>query len=123
MSTLPPSPFMNAAATPLPAADTAGDPSPPSSPAVTNSVSVAQPSGTTTGTEAVVSVRRAAASDLTCDIPELLRVASYLCADARQFTPDYPSLYQAMLDPNAPRATETDPVWADDAPLFLRAAE
>jgi hypothetical protein len=59
------------------------------------------------------------ASD-TSDIPEIFRVANLLCEDARIFTPDYPSIYQAMLDPNAPRAFEGDPTWADPAPLFLK---
>jgi hypothetical protein len=53
-------------------------------------------------------------------IPEIFRVAHQLCAEARSFVPDFPGLYHAMLDPSAPRALDDDPVWADEAPLFLR---
>lgn len=55
------------------------------------------------------------------DVPEVFRVANQLCAAARRFVPDETALWNAMHDPNAPLALETDPVWADDAPLFLKA--
>ena len=60
---------------------------------------------------------------LTDHIHELFFYARKLSAEARIFVPDYPGIYQAMLDPNAPRALETDPVWADDPPLFLQKRE
>ena len=63
-----------------------------------------------------------ASSDI-CHIHELFFYARKLSAEARWFVPDYPGIYQAMLDPNAPRALETDPVWADDPPLFLQKRE
>ncbi len=53
-------------------------------------------------------------------IGEIFFYARKLSAEARTFVPDYPGIYQAMLDPNAPRALETDPVWADEPPLFLQ---
>ena len=56
-------------------------------------------------------------------IHEIFHYARKLSAEARTFVPDYPGIYQAMLDPNAPRALETDPVWADDPPLFLQKRE
>ena len=56
-------------------------------------------------------------------IHEIFHYARKLSAEARTFIPDYPGIYQAMLDPNAPRALETDPVWADDPPLFLQKRE
>ena len=56
------------------------------------------------------------------DIPEIFRVANLLCA-ARQFVPDYEGIWDAMHDSNAPRALETDPVWADEPPLFLQKRE
>lgn len=38
-----------------------------------------------------------------------------------RFAPDFPALWHAMHDKNAPR-TVLDPLWADAAPLFLRGA-
>ncbi len=61
-------------------------------------------------------------ADTDC-IGEIFRYARKLSAEARTFVPDYPDIYQAMLDPNAPRALETDPVWADEPPLFLQKRE
>ena len=58
--------------------------------------------------------------EATNHIPEIFHYARKLSAEARTFVPDYPGIYQAMLDPNAPRALENDPVWADDPPLFLK---
>jgi hypothetical protein len=56
-------------------------------------------------------------------IHEIFFYARKLSAEARWFVPDYPAIYQAMLDPCAPRALETDPVWADEPPLFLQKRE
>lgn len=36
-----------------------------------------------------------------------------------RFAPDFPALWHAMHDKNAPR-TVLDPLWADASPLFLR---
>jgi len=76
-------------------------------------------------TEVAASVRTAAASDIS-DIHELFFYARKLSAEARTFVPDYPGIYQAMLDPNAPRVRldiAGDSVWADELPLFLQKRE
>ena len=61
-----------------------------------------------------------APSESTNDIPEIFRVANLLCE--RQFIPDYVAIYQATQNPDAPRVTSEDAVWADPAPLFIRSA-
>lgn len=103
----------------VPCADETAGSSPAPLPAVPLSVSDAEPlpASMTSGTEVVASVRTAAASDIDC-IPEIFRVSNL--QDSRQFIPDRHDIWDAMHDPNAPRALETDPVWADDAPIFLR---
>lgn len=65
---------------------------------------------------------RKAYLNATNDIPEIFRVAHQLCAGARQFVPDHHAIWDAMHDPGSPRALESDLVWADEAPLFLRMA-
>jgi hypothetical protein len=79
-----------------------------------------QPRGEPAQTDAT---QPAGSPTITDDIPEIFRVAHQLCAEARQFIPDYPSIYQAMLDESAPRASADDPVWTDASPLFLRSAD
>lgn len=98
------------------ASDEAGASTPAPLCGASATLSVAQPSGVME-TEAAT-LEETAASDIS-DVPEIFRVANLLC-ETRQFVPDYPGIYQAMLDPNAPRALETDPVWSDDAPIFLK---
>jgi hypothetical protein len=108
---LPPSPTESAAAHDPGKGDAAAD----------ISVSDAEVLPRASEPEAAASVRAAAASDI-CDIPEIFRVANLLCEVSR-FTPDYPSIYQAMMDDNAPRLAleiEEWAVWANEVPLFLQ---
>jgi hypothetical protein len=82
------------------------------------SVSVAQPAGAiATETAAIESVRTVAADILSDNfIGHLIHHARL----AGAFIPDFEAMEVAMQNPNAPRALEGDPVWEDDAPLFLR---
>lgn len=117
-----PNPFLNSDAT-NPCASEAAAPSAPQSGAA---ATISEPSMT------MEEPREAPAPDApnqhpgsgalgTDCIGEIFYYARKLCAESRWFLPDYPDIYQAMLDPGAPRALDTDPVWADPAPLFLRA--
>lgn len=120
MSAPMPNPFLNAVATPLIATDTAGEPSPPSSPAVTNpdrgymghrrTLAL----GTSVNSAAIDSCQEPVAADLKeDDLYWSLRLAD------DPFERDLPEI------PN-PRAffhaIKGDSVWADPKPLFLRQA-
>jgi hypothetical protein len=160
MTPMPASPFMNACAPSLNAQDAAGEPSPPSSPAVTNQSSdggtgvqpfvhaeaaweVPAPrnisgkqegqTGIKVGTSQTpgspmlsaltlpISAGQAPGpSETTNFIGHLIHHASLLRLP--RFAPDLQAMEDAMHDPGAPRALEADPVWADEAPLFLRMA-
>lgn len=52
-------------------------------------------------------------------IPEIFRVANLLC-ETRQFVPNEAAIYFAMMSECSPRLRADDPVWTDEAPLFLK---
>ena len=104
----------NSATSPVVADTAAASPPPPLRDAAAEPTGPSVPPGPKLPADATVSAGLS-------DIPEIFRVANLLCA-ARQFVPDYEGIWDAMHDSNAPRALETDPVWADEAPLFLREA-
>lgn len=61
--------------------------------------------------------------NFTSDIPEVFRAAvNYLCRHESRFVPDKAAMWDAMFDESAPRLRADDPVWADEAPLFIRLA-
>lgn len=112
-----PNPFLNPDATNPYASEAAAPSAPQSGAAATHSnPDLSIPSEPAPQPAAALAPSAAGLLD---DIHEIFYHARKLCAE-RQFTPDYPGIYQAMLDPSAPRALESDPVWADEAPLFLR---
>jgi hypothetical protein len=118
----------NACAPSLNAQDAAGEPPPPSSPAVTNpdrgymSHRLTPALGTSVSSAAIDSCQEPVAADnFTSDIPEVFRAAAnYLRRYESRFVPDKAAIWDAMFDEAAPRALETDPVWADPAPIFLK---
>jgi hypothetical protein len=120
MTPMPASPFMNACAPSLNAQDTAGEPPPPSSPAVTISVSADEIRGCAQSETAVTASVRTVAADPIDHIHEVFAYARHLCRNDTRFVPDRAAIWDAMHDPDAPRARADARVWADEAPLFLR---
>jgi hypothetical protein len=120
-----PNPFMNACAPSLNAQDTAGEPSPPSSPAVTNpdrgymGHRLTPALGTSVSSAVTASVRTVAADPID-HIHEVFAYARHLCRNDTRFVPDKAAIWDAMHDPDAPRARADARVWADPAPIFLK---